>query len=86
VFFSAFSQSVVNKITSIMAVPWKPLGSLCAAYSSGIYGFDDVGVTGTPFELNTTQSLLWLVAKPFTGTRYHARIFTLKKTFSQISN
>ena len=64
---TAFTSSMLNKVATSVATPWKPLGSIATAFSSyEVKRSDDTSVNGdTIMDDNATAALIWLLFKPY---------------------
>jgi hypothetical protein len=60
---SAFAESMVDKVADGMSVPWNPLSSIYAAFSSN-WIFDEDGTLLSQDD-NATARVLWIMMKPF---------------------
>jgi hypothetical protein len=58
---------MLDKVASAVAVPWTPLGSIAAAFSSyREKGTDATRVGGyTIMDDNATAAVLWMLMKPY---------------------
>jgi len=58
---------MLDKVTSAVAVPWTPLGSIAAAFSSyRVKGSDSTSVDGHAImDDNATAAALWMLMKPY---------------------
>jgi len=58
---------MLDKVASAVAVPWTPVGSIAAAFSSyRVKGSDSTRVNGfTVMDDNATISALWMLMKPY---------------------
>jgi hypothetical protein len=65
--FAAFTSSMLDKVASAVAVPWAPLGSIAAAFSSyRVKSTDATHVGGyTIMDDNATAAVLWMLMKPY---------------------
>jgi hypothetical protein len=63
----AFTSSMLDKVASEVALPWTPLDSIAAAFSSyEIKSSDATSVNGEIImDDNATASTLWMLMKPY---------------------
>lgn len=63
----AFTSSMLSKVATSVAIPWKPLGSIATAFSSYEEKLSDTtSVDGNiVMDDNATAALIWALFKPY---------------------